>query len=143
MPRPETQIPMARPHPTRQKHDSPNANPNGTAQQTADLKKRCACAVKSSSTLQHLTFPHDSSLFHTNLTRHVSIRNPLQKLPPMAAPLALYCEHLRTVANGCERLRTVADGCEHRNNGSRTRLYPQTRVKREPFATHPLKCLGN
>ena len=34
-------------------------------------------------------------------------------------------------------LRTVADGCEHRNNGSRTRLYPQTpRVKREPFATH-------
>ena len=86
MPHPETQIPMAQPHPTPQKHDSPNANPNGTAQQTADLTKRCTCAVKSSSTLQHLTFPHDSSLFHTNLTRHVSIRNPLQKLPPMAAP---------------------------------------------------------
>ena len=31
MPHPETQIPMARPHPTPQKHDSPNANPNGTA----------------------------------------------------------------------------------------------------------------
>ena len=74
MPHPETQIPMARPHPTPQKHDSPNTNPN-------------ACAVKSSSTLQHLTFPHDSSLFHTNLTRHVSIRNLLQKLPPMASNL--------------------------------------------------------
>ena len=46
MPHPETQIPMARPHPTPQKDDSPNANPNGTAQQTADLTKRCACAVK-------------------------------------------------------------------------------------------------
>ena len=78
---PETQIPMAWPHPAPQKHDSPNANPKGTAQQTADLTKRCTCAVKSSSTLQHLTFPHDSSLFHTNLTRHVSIRNLLQKLP--------------------------------------------------------------
>ena len=63
MPFPETQIPMAQPHPTPQKHDSPNANPNGTAQQTADLTKRCTCAVKSSPTLQHLTFPHDSSLF--------------------------------------------------------------------------------
>ena len=37
---------MARPHPTPQKHDSPNANPNGTAQQSADLTKRCACAAK-------------------------------------------------------------------------------------------------
>ena len=46
MPHPETQIPMARPHPTPQKHDSPNANPNGTAQQSADLTKRCACAAK-------------------------------------------------------------------------------------------------
>ena len=86
MPHPETQIPMARPHPTPQKHNSPNASRNGTAQQAADLTKRSACAVKSSSTLQHLTFPHDSSLFHTNLTRRVFIRNPLQKLPPMAAP---------------------------------------------------------
>ena len=67
MPHPETQIPMAQPHPTPQKTDSPNANPNGTVQQTADLTKRCTCAVKSSSTLQHLTFPHDSSLF--NFTR--------------------------------------------------------------------------
>ena len=46
MPHPETQIPMARPHPTPQKHDSPNANPNGTTQQSADLTKRCACAAK-------------------------------------------------------------------------------------------------
>ena len=86
MPHPETQIPMALPRPTPQNHDSPDTNPNGTVQKTVDLTKRCACAVKSSSTLQHLTFPHDSSLFHTNLTRHVFIRNPLQKLPPMAAP---------------------------------------------------------
>ena len=28
--------------------------------------------------LQHLTFPHVSTLFHTHLTRHVFIRNPLQ-----------------------------------------------------------------
>ena len=41
------------------------------------------------------------------------------------------------MASDCGRLRTVAGGCEHRNNGSRTRLYPQApRVKREPFATH-------
>ena len=46
MPHPETQVPMARPHPTPQEHDSPNANPNGTAQQSADLTKRCACAAK-------------------------------------------------------------------------------------------------
>ena len=46
MPHPHTQIPMARPHPTPQTHHSPNANPNVTAQQTADLTKRCACAVK-------------------------------------------------------------------------------------------------
>ena len=56
MPHPETQIPMARPHPTPQKHDSPNANPNGTAQQTADLTKRCTCAVKSSSNFNILHF---------------------------------------------------------------------------------------
>ena len=42
MPHPETQIPMARPHPTLQKHDSPNASPNATAQQSAALTKRCA-----------------------------------------------------------------------------------------------------
>ena len=120
-----------------QKHHSPKANPNGTAQKTVDLTKRCACAMNSTSTLRHLTFPDASMLFHTNLTRHVFIRNPFQKLPPMAAALAPYCERRRTVANGCERLRTVADGCELRNNGSRTRLYPQTpRVKREPFGTH-------
>ena len=46
MPHPETQIPMARPHPTPQKHDSPNANPNGTAEHSAHLTKRCTCAAK-------------------------------------------------------------------------------------------------
>ena len=76
------------------------ANPNVTAQKPADLTKRCACAVNSSSTLQHLMFPHISSLFHTNLTHHASTPNPLQKLLPMAAALALYCERRRTVADG-------------------------------------------
>ena len=99
MPRPETQTPMARPHPTPQKNHSPNASPNGTAQKTADLTKRCACAVNSTSIIQHLTFPHVSTLFDTNLARHVFIRNPLQKLPPMAAALAPYCGGRRTVAN--------------------------------------------
>ena len=50
---PETQIPMSQPHPTPQKHYSPKANLNVTAQKTADLTKRCACAVKSSSTVLH------------------------------------------------------------------------------------------
>ena len=99
MQHPEPQTLMARPHPTPQKHHSQNASPNGTAQKTAELTKPCPCAVKSSSTLQHLTFPHVSTLYHTNLTRHVSIPNPLQKLPPMAAALAPYCSHRRTVAN--------------------------------------------
>ena len=45
MQHPEMQTPMARPHPTPQKHHSPSANPNGTAQKTTDLTKRCSCAV--------------------------------------------------------------------------------------------------
>ena len=96
---PETQTPMARPHPTPQKHHSPNANPNGTAQKIADLTKRCACAVNSTSILQHLAFAHVPTLFHTNLTRHVFIRNALQKLSPMAAALAPYSGRRRTVAD--------------------------------------------
>ena len=57
MPHPATQIPMARPHPTPQKHDSPNANPNGTTQHSADLTKRCACAAKGITFLApHLIF---------------------------------------------------------------------------------------
>ena len=128
MPHPET------PHPTPQNHHSPNASPNGTAQQTADLTKRCACAVKSSSTLQHLTFSHDSSLFDlfdTNLTRHVFIRNPLPKASPNGSGLSAL---LRTAADGCEQLRTVANAETTRREQGST---PQTpRVKREPFATH-------
>ena len=89
-----------------------------------DLTKRCACAVKSPSTLQHLIFPHASTLFHTNLMRHVSIRNP-PKLPPMAGPhgpTANGGERLRTVADGCERLRTVANAeTKRREQGSTPR----------------------
>ena len=57
----ETQIPMSQPHPTPQKHHSPNANPNVIAQKTHHLTKRCACAVISSSILHPLTFPRVSS----------------------------------------------------------------------------------
>ena len=97
-------------HIQHQKHHSPNANPNVTAQKTPHLTKRCACAVKSSSTLQHLTFPHVSSLFHTNLTHHASIQNSLQTV--------------------------VVAQTTSREQGS-TMFYPQTpRVKREPFVTH-------
>ena len=49
-----------------------------------------------------------------------------QRLSALLRTVANGCGRLRTVADGCGRLRTVADGCEHRNNGSRTKLYPQT-----------------
>ena len=115
---------MSQPHPTPQKNTTPQTPIPLT---TADLTKRCAC-----STLQHLTFPHVSSLFHTNPTRHASTPSPLQNLRPMAAALAAYCGWRRTVADDCDR-------CD---NASRTRLYPQTpRVKREPFATRSGKNL--
>ena len=60
--RPETQTPTSKPHPTPQKHHSPNANPNVTAQKTAHLTKRCACAVKSSS--MHTSTSYVSIRFH-------------------------------------------------------------------------------
>ena len=64
MPHPETQIPMARPHPTPQKHDSPNANPNGTAQQSADLTKRCACAATWGAALFKIFVPERHGVEH-------------------------------------------------------------------------------
>ena len=97
MQHPETQIPMAQPHPT---PHSPNANPNGTVQKTADLTKRCACAVNSSSTLtlQHLTFPHDSSPRAISQKSDTSRfrAKPSQKASPNGSALALYCERLRS-----------------------------------------------
>ena len=117
-----------------QKHHSPNANPNGAAQKTADLTKRCACTVNSTSTLRHLTFPRrfhaishesDTSRFHPK---------PSPKASPNSSALALYCGRLRTVADGCERLRTVAN---IETTGRKQGSTPRTpRVKREPFATH-------
>ena len=112
MPHPETQIPMARPHPTPQKHNSPNANPNGTAQKTADLTKRCACAVNSTFAISQAS---DTSRFHPK---------PSPKASPNGSALALYCERLRTVAD----VETT-----DREQGSTPR---PPRVKREPFATH-------
>ena len=83
MPHPETQIPMARPHPTPQKHDSPNANPNGTAQQTADLTKRCACAAKCITFLaRHVGVMPITMELRRKLTRDTSMKSHLQKLPP-------------------------------------------------------------
>ena len=104
--RPETQIPKAQPHPTPQKHHSPNANPNGTAHKTADLTKRCACAVNHTSTAYMSTRFHavsresDTSRFHPK---------PFPKASPNGSALAPYRGRLRTAANGCKRLRTVAD----------------------------------
>ena len=116
---------------------------NTTLQTLVPMELRSKLQVSQNSTLQRLTFPHDSSLFHTNLTRHVSPKTlsksfpQWQRLSALLRTVADGCGRLRTVADGCERLRTVADGCELRNNGSQTTLYPQTpRVKREPFATH-------
>ena len=84
---------MSQPHPTPQKHHPLNANPNVTTQKTADLTKCCACAVKSSFTLQHLiTFPHLSLLFQTPRVKrepwatHSGISTPRRRsasLPPM------------------------------------------------------------
>ena len=88
MPHPETQIPMARPHPTPPKHDSPNANPNGTAQQSADLTKRCACAAKCITFLaRHVGVMQITMELRCKLTRDTSMKSHLQKLPPMAANL--------------------------------------------------------
>ena len=48
---------MARLHPTPQKYDSPNANPNGITQQSANLRKRYAYAAKRITCLvPHLIF---------------------------------------------------------------------------------------
>ena len=76
------------PHPTPQKHDSPNANPNGTAQQTADLTKRCACAAKCITFLaRHVGVMQITMELRRKLTRDTSMQSHLQKLPPMAANL--------------------------------------------------------
>ena len=108
MPHPETQIPMARPHPTPQKHNSPNTNPNGTAQQTADLTKCCACAVKSSSTLQHLTFPHDSSISHESDTSRFHPK-PSPKASPNGNALARWPKTVSTASRNAT-YATIARG---------------------------------
>ena len=96
----------------------PNANPNVVTQKTADLIKRCTCAEKFSSTLQHQTFPHVSSLLHTNLTRHVSIRTLSKSFPQRQRLSALP----RTAAVGCERLTTAANAqATRREQGSTPR----------------------
>ena len=66
-----------------QKHHPPHANPNVTAQKTANL----TCGVNSSSTLHPLTFPHVSSLFHV-----------LPKASPNVSAIAPHCGRLTTVA---------------------------------------------
>ena len=103
-----------------------------------DLTKRCACAVKSSSTFQHLTFPH-VSLSDTNLTRRASV--PMTPKPsPDGSGLSVLTRTARSVADGCEQLTTVANAeTTSREEGS-ARLYP--RVKREPFAKHSGKRRG-
>ena len=97
MQHPETQIPMSQPHPTPQKHHSPNANPNVTAQKSADLTKQ-ACAVKSSSTLQHLMLPHVSPLFPHESDASRFHAKPSPKDSPNRSAVAPYCGRRRTVA---------------------------------------------
>ena len=109
MPHPETQIPMARPHPTPQKHDSPNANPNGTAQQSADLTKRCACAAKCISFLaRHVMVMQITMELRRKLTRVTSMKSHLQKLPPMAANLRRDDDDT-TTTNDDKRRETTRD----------------------------------
>ena len=132
MPHPETQIPMARPHPTPPKHDSPNANPNGTAQQSADLTKRCACAAKCITFLaRHVGVMQITMELRCKLTRDTSMKSHLQKLPPMAANLRRDDDDTTTTSDDRRRETTTRrKPCKHSSN-------PQTpNYKREPFATH-------
>ena len=88
----ETQIP----HPTPQKHHSPNANPNGTVQKTADLAAPAQSNHSPHFNILHFhTIPRyshesDKSRFHPK---------PSPKASPNGSALALYRERLRTVAN--------------------------------------------
>ena len=85
--------------------------------------KRCTCAAKSSSTLHLLTFPHVSSLFHMNLTRHASMF-PSKTLSKSFAQ----CERHRAT------LRTLVATTTSREQDSTPR--PPELYKREPFAMH-------
>ena len=125
MPHPETQIPMVRPHLTPQKHESPNANPNGTAQQSADLTKRCARATKCITFLaRHVGVMQITMELRRKLTRNTSMKNHLQKLPPMATNLRRDDDERR------RETTTRRKPCKYRSN-------PHTpNYKREPFATH-------
>ena len=105
---PETQIPMAQPHPTPQKHHSPNANPNVTARISQNITTRFLA----------ISHESDTSRFHAK---------PSPKPSPNGSGLSVL---MRTAANGCGRLRTVANA----ETTGREQGYPQTpRVKREPF----------
>ena len=122
MPHPETQIPMARPHPTPQKHDSPNANPNGTAQQTADLTKRCACAAKCITFLaRHVGVMPITMELRRKLTRDTSMKSHLQKLPPMAANLR------RDATTTTRRRQTTRDDDKRRHDASHANTAPTPR----------------
>ena len=68
------------------------------AQSTAPAPK--SDNITSCELQQNLQLPHDSSLFQTNLARHTSMQNPLQKASLNGSTLAPYCGRRRTVADG-------------------------------------------
>ena len=92
MQHPEVQIPMSQPHPTPQKHHSPNANPNVTVQTCGSHKTR---RLRSEIFLHTSTSYVSARFLESDTSR---FQAPLQNLP------ALY----RSIADGCERLTTVA-----------------------------------
>ena len=82
---PETQAPMARPHPTPPKHHADE--PQWNCAEIADLTKRCAYAVKSSSTLQHLTCEFEVGSLSVELSQVVTLCCVCRRLAPRALEL--------------------------------------------------------
>ena len=128
MPHPETQIPMARPHPTPRKHDSPNANPNGTAQQSAD---------------QCITF-----LARHVIVMQIHVTHPC-KVTCKSFPQWQRIPDATTTTNDDKRRETTTDDDRRRQTTRRRKpskhsSNPQTpNYKREPFATHSGKRENN
>ena len=79
-------------------------NPTVTAEATEDFTKRCTCAAKSSSALQHST--HFYAMSHESDTSAFHLK-PLPKASPNSAALSITFKGLRTVAG------MKAKSCEH------------------------------
>ena len=132
MPHPDTQIPMARPHPTAQKHDSPNANPNGNIPtQTChfhETLRLCSEMHHVSCATCHFRANHNVIAAQTD-TCHIHEKS-LAKASPNGRAIETSYGRLQTVAKGCKRLRT------RKQRRANTALPSDSQVKREPLATH-------